>query len=128
MNSFLNPHNGTSLIGIIDITAHIISLFQENAPPKNIEDTFIPKSDISIAEPYGVIIDEFGNDVISMYQFFGDINDKSGWVRIDIKLYERNFFSKNEPAVNEHCYHITKNNIMKIYIIFMVSVKVSLIR
>ena len=44
MNSFLNPHNGTSLTGIIDITAHSISLFQENAPPKNIEGILIPKS------------------------------------------------------------------------------------
>ena len=38
MNSFLTPHNGPSLTGVIDVTAHSISLFQENAPPKNIED------------------------------------------------------------------------------------------
>ena len=64
MNSFLNPHNnGPSLTGVIDVTAHSISLFQENAPPKNIEDIFIPKSDISIALPYDVIIDELGNNV-----------------------------------------------------------------
>ena len=50
MNSFLNTH-GTSLTGIVDVTAHSISLFQENEEPKNIEDIFIPKSDISIAEP-----------------------------------------------------------------------------
>ena len=76
MNSFLNPHNnGPSLTGVIDVTAHSISLFQENEPPKNIEDIFIPKSDISIALPYGVRIDELGNIVISMYQFIGDIND-----------------------------------------------------
>ena len=42
---------------------------------KNIIDIFIPKSDISIAEPYGVIIDELGNNVITMYQFIGDIDD-----------------------------------------------------
>ena len=76
MNSFLNPHNnGPSLTGVIDVTALSISLFQENKPPKNIEDIFIPKSDISIALPYGVRIDELGNIVISMYQFIGDIND-----------------------------------------------------
>ena len=29
MNAFLNPHNGTSLPGVNDITAHYISLFRE---------------------------------------------------------------------------------------------------
>ena len=58
----------------MDITANSISLFQENGPPKNIEDIFINKSDISIGEPYDVPIDENGN-VIQMYQFLGDIND-----------------------------------------------------
>ena len=29
MNSFINPHNGVSLTGVIDVTAHSISLFQE---------------------------------------------------------------------------------------------------
>ena len=74
--SFLN-NNGTSLTGIVDVTAHSISLFQEfqNEEPKNIVDIFIPKSDISTAEPYDVIIDEIGNNVTSMYQFIGDIND-----------------------------------------------------
>ena len=42
MNAFLNPHNnGPSLTGIIGVTAHSISLFQENEPPKNINDIFI---------------------------------------------------------------------------------------
>ena len=76
MNSFLNPHNnGPPLTGVIDVTAHSISLFQENEPPKKIIDIFIPKSDISIALPYDVIIDELGNNVISMYQFIVDITD-----------------------------------------------------
>ena len=57
MNSFLNPHNGTSLAGIVDVTAHRISLFQENEPPRNIKGISIPKSD-SVAEPYDAIIDE----------------------------------------------------------------------
>ena len=43
MNSFLTPHNGPSLTGVIDVTAHSISLFQENAPPKDINDIFIPQ-------------------------------------------------------------------------------------
>ena len=45
MNSFLNTHNGTSLTGIVDITANSISLFQDTGPPKHIEDIFIHKSD-----------------------------------------------------------------------------------
>ena len=43
MNAFLNPHNGTSLTCIVDVTAHSISLFQENETPKDINVTFIPK-------------------------------------------------------------------------------------
>ena len=76
MISFLTPHNGPSLTGVIDVTAHSISLFQEDAPPKDISDIFIPQSDISFALPYGVVIDELGNDVITMYQVIGDINDE----------------------------------------------------
>ena len=57
MNSFLNPHiNGPNLAGVIDVTAHSISLFHENEPPKNIIDIVTPKSDISIALPYDVIM------------------------------------------------------------------------
>ena len=60
MNSFPTPHNGPSLTGVIGVTAHSIRLFQENAPPKNIEDIFIPQSDISIALPYDVVLGELG--------------------------------------------------------------------
>ena len=85
MDSFLNPRNGTSLTSVIDITAHSISLFQENdEPPQDITYIFIPKTDISIAEPYDVQIDEMGDNVITMYQFIGDINDKSWWIGIVI--------------------------------------------
>ena len=108
MNSFLTPHNGPSLTGVIDVTAHSISLFQENAPPKNIEDIFIPQSDISIALPYDVIIDELGNNVISMYQFIGDINDtKAGGLEPLLNYMNEDFFTKDDPAINEHHYHIT---------------------
>ena len=75
MNSFLNPHNGTSLTGVIDLTAHSISLFQENEQPQNIIDIYIPKTDISITEPIDTQIDELGNNTITMYQLIGDIND-----------------------------------------------------
>ena len=53
----------------------LISLFQEDELPKNTNDIFIPNSDISIAEPHDVQIDESGNNVITMYQFIGYIND-----------------------------------------------------
>ena len=90
MNSFLNPHNnGPSLTGVIDVTAHSISLFQENEPPNNIIGIFIPKSDISIALPYDAQIDELSNSVMTMYQLIGDINDaKSWWIIIIIKSYD----------------------------------------
>ena len=42
MSSFLSPHNATSLTGLTDITAHSISLFQENEPPQNIKDIITP--------------------------------------------------------------------------------------
>ena len=109
MNSFLTPHNGPSLTGVIDVTAHSISLFQENAPPKNIEDIFIPQSDISIALPYDAVIDELGNNVITMYQFIGDINDeKVAGLESLLNYMNENFFTKDDPAINEHHYHITK--------------------
>ena len=110
MNSFLNPHNnGPSLTGVIDVTAHSISLFQENEPPKNIIDIFIPKSDISIAVPDDVIIDELSNNVITMYQLIGDINDtKVAGLESLLHYMSENFFTKDDPATNEHHYHITK--------------------
>ena len=74
MNSFLNPHNGTSLTGVIDLTAHSISLFQENEAPQNIKDTLMNERIISIAEPYDVQIGEMGDNIIQMYQFIGGIN------------------------------------------------------
>ena len=103
MNSFLNPHNGTSLTGVVDTLAHSLSLFQENESPKNIKDIFIPKSDISIAGPYDVQIDELGNNVSTMYQFIGDINDTEvGGLESLLNYMNENSFSKDEPAINEH--------------------------
>ena len=110
MNSFLNPHNGTSLTGIVDITAHSISLFDEaNDEPQNIKNTFLNKNKISIAEPYDVQIDETGNNFITMYQFKGKItDDRVPGLESLLNYMTENFFSKDEPAVNEHHYHITK--------------------
>ena len=109
MNSSLNPHNnGPSLTGVIDVAAHSISLFQENEPLKNTIDIFIPKSDISI---------ESGNNVISMYQFIGDINvTKVGGLESLLNYMTENYLTKDDPAINEHHYHIIKNNTMNIYI------------
>ena len=98
MNAFLNPNiNGPSLTGVIDVAA------QENEPPKTIIDFFIPKSDIGVAEPYDVQIDELGNNVITMYQFVGDINDtKVGGLESLLNYMAENFFSKGDPAINGH--------------------------
>ena len=106
MNSFLNTHNGTSLTGIIDITAHSISLFQENGPPKKILDVLFPYGDIAIAELVDVQINGLGN-IIQMYQFIGDIHDERvpGLESI-INYINDNLFSKADPAVNEHYYNI----------------------
>ena len=109
MNSFLIPHNGPGLTGVIDVTALSISRFQENAPPKNIEDTFTPQSGIGIALPYDVVIDELCKNAISMYQFIGGINDtKVGGLESLLNYLNENFFTKDDPAINGHHYHITK--------------------
>ena len=115
MNAFLNPHsNGPSLTGIIDVTAHSISVSQEDELHKNINDMFIPNSDIRIAEPYDVQIGELGNIVVTTYvPVIGDINGTEvGGLELDslLNYMNENFFSKDEPAVNEHHYHITENN------------------
>ena len=122
MNSFLNPNNGTSLTGIIDITAHNISLIGEN-DSKHINEILIPKTAISISEPIDVQIDENGDNGITMYQFVGDINDNDNKVPglESVLIYmNENFFSKDEPAVNEHPYHVTKNNTLKKHITFTI--------
>ena len=46
-----------------------------------------------------------------MYQVIGDINDtKAGGLESLLNYMNENFFSKDDPAINEHHYHITKNN------------------
>ena len=111
MDSFFNPHNSVSLSGVINVTAHSISLLDGNEEPKNIKKIFIPRTDISVAEPYDVIIDETGNNVITMYQFIGPINDdKVGGLGSLLNYMNENFYSKDDPAINEHNYHITKKH------------------
>ena len=97
-------NNGPPLTGIVDITANSISLFQD----KNVDDIFIHKSDISVAEPYDVPIDENGN-VVQMCKFIGDVNDtKVAGLEPLLNYMNGNFFSKDEPSVHEHHYNITK--------------------
>ena len=109
MDVFLHPTNGASLTNIIDVTAHSISLFQENEQPKNINDTCIPKTDISLAEPIDVQLDELGNTTIQMYQLTGIINDEQvGGIESLLNYMNEHLFSKDDPAINEHHYHITK--------------------
>ena len=84
-------------------------MFQENEPPQNIKDILIPRSDISVAESYDVQIDELGDNVITMYQFIGDINDtKVAGLESLLNYMNDNSFSKDGPAINEHHYHITR--------------------
>ena len=113
MNSFLNLlNNGPSLTGVIHVAAHSVSLFQENEPPKHIIDIFTLKSDISIAAPYGVQTDGFGNNVIIMYQFIGDINDaKVGGLESLLNYMTENFFTNDDPAINEHLHPMVKKTI-----------------
>ena len=109
MNSFINPHNGTSLTGVIDLRAHRISLFQENEPPQNIKDVLIFKSDISVAEPYDIQIDELGDNVVTMYEFIGYINDTQiRGLECFLHYMNERFFSKDHPAINEHNYQIIR--------------------
>ena len=110
MNSFLNPHNAVNSTGLPDMSAHSISLFQENEQPQNIKDIFLTKSDIIVAEPYDIQVGgELGDNVVTMYQFNGDINDtKVHGLESLLNYMNENFFNKGEPAVHEHHYHITR--------------------
>ena len=109
MNAFLNPRNGASLPNTIDVTAHSISLLQENEQPKNINDILIANTDTSIAEPIEVQINELGNNTIQMYQLISIINDeKAGGLESLLNYMNESFFSEDDPAINEHQYHIIK--------------------
>ena len=60
----------------------------------------------------------------TMYQFIGDMNDTQvGGLESLLNCMNENFFSKYDPAINEHHCHITKNNTIKRYIIFTRSIK-----
>ena len=85
---------------------------------------FIPKTDISIAEPIEVQIDELGNNIIHVYQLIGIINDeKAGGLESLLIYTNESFFSKDDPAINEHHYHTTKNNTTKRPITYTIQIK-----
>ena len=59
--------------------------------------------------PFGAVIDELGNNATTMYQFIGDTNDeKVAGLESRLNYLNENFFTKGDPATNEHHYHITK--------------------
>ena len=80
---------------------------------------FISKTDISIAGPIDVQMDELGNNTTQMYHFIGIINDeKVGGLEPLLNYMNEHFFSKDDPALNEHDYHIIKNNTTKRHITY----------
>ena len=75
---------------------------------------FIPKTDISIAEPIGVQIDELGNDTTQMYQLIGIINDeKVGCLESLLNYVNEELFSKDDPAINNTAITLRINNTTK---------------
>ena len=66
---------------------------QEDEQPKNTNGIFINQSVVSVAEPYDVQIDETGDNVITMYQFIGDMNDtKVAGSEPSLDYMNENFF------------------------------------
>ena len=89
--------------------AHSTNLFRENEQHKNINEVFIPQTSISIAEPVDVQIDEPGNDIIQVYQFISIISgEKVPGSESILNYMNKNSFSKDDPAINEHHYRISK--------------------
>ena len=69
-----------------------------------------------------------GDNIIQMYQFIGDINDtKVAGLESLLNYMNENFFSKDEPAVNEHRYHIIKNITLMKQMVFTMQIKVNII-
>ena len=102
MNAFSNSRNVTSLTNIVDVTAHSISLFQENKQPKTINILCIPQTSISISEPIDVQIDELGNSIRTMYQFIGIVTDEQvpGLESILNYMNENLSAKMNQPPTN----------------------------
>ena len=112
MNAFPNPRNGASFINIVDDTAHSVSFFQENEQPKYINEVVLPQARISIAEPIDVQMDELGNSITQVYHSIGIISDEKVPGLGSILNYMK-LFSKDDPAINEHHYHIANKQYNK---------------
>ena len=110
MNAYPNPGNHTSLNNIIDITAHSTGSSQEEKLTNNFE-LLINQTDISIAEPVEIQIDELGNNGITMYQFVGDTSDnKMPGLESIINYMNGNVYTTYDSAINQHNYNTTKKN------------------
>ena len=69
---------------------------------------FIFNSDASVAGSY-IQIDGLGDNILTMYQFIGGINDtKVSGLEPLLNYMDENLFSKDDPAVNEHHCHTTR--------------------
>ena len=68
-----------------------------------------PLTSISIAEAIDVQIGQLGNNIIQMYQLTCIIYDeKVPGLEGILNYMNGSFFNKDDPAINEHHYHITK--------------------
>ena len=110
MNANIIPRNHTSFKNTIGITARSISLFQEEKLT-NIFELVINQNIISIAEPVDIQKNELGNDVITMYQLVGDIDDnKVQGLESILNYITNNFHTKDDSAINQHNYGTAKKN------------------
>ena len=84
-------------------------MFQRDGTVKHILDILFPYGYIAIAELVDVQINEICNNVIQLYQFVGEINDKRipGLESI-LNCINESCLNKADPAVNGHSYYITK--------------------
>ena len=71
--------------------------------------SFLKQVRIPIAEPIDVQIYELGNNIIQMYQLIGINCEKVPGLASILNYMNENPISKDDPAINEHHYHITKN-------------------
>ena len=82
-------------------------MMKQSKEPQHIKCIFIPKRDISVAEPI-VQIDALGNHTTQMYQLIGVINDEKVGLESLLNHTNKISFSKDDPAMNERHYRINK--------------------
>ena len=103
MNSFLNPHNGTSSTGVIDLTGHSISLFQEIL--------FYNKNHflyLSMILKYIFII---RNHLIRRIMYYNFYNDFSNFRKIgNISIFQQTYITNNITETNTQTINYVDNN------------------